>query len=244
MIEWSEETVTSSHPSPHWRGAGGEVPLTIEIQVWAIDLTRTTDDALLSDDERARAARLMMPDARRRFVAARIGLREILAQVTGVDAAGLTFSLGEHGKPYLVGISDAPSFNLAHSGELALVAVSGRPVGIDLEQVRPLANMAQMAEMSFTDEERAALWALDEPTRTAAFFRLWTRKEAVMKAHGAGFRLAKSFSVPLAAIDASVPLEQKRFAVRDLDTTDGFAAAVAVETNSSDDHLQIIFHTS
>ena len=207
----------------------------IDIHIWTIDLTGVADDAALSDDERARAARLLMPDARRRFVAARAGLREILAQATGTTAASLTFAIGEHGKPYLTGINDAPHFNLAHSGDLALVAVCDRPVGVDIEQVRPLTNMAQMAEMSFTDEERTALWPLDEPARTDAFFRLWTRKEAVMKAHGAGFRLAKSFSLPLALPDAaSVLLEQKLFAVRDVESTDGFVAAVAVAIDSAD----------
>jgi 4'-phosphopantetheinyl transferase len=204
------------------------------LDIWTIDLTRGADGAALSADEQARAARLLMPDARRRFVASRARLREILAQITGIDAAALTFGTGEHGKPYLSGVDDAPQFNLAHSGDLALVAVSDRPVGVDLEQVRPLANMAQMADMSFTDEERAVLWSLDEAARTAAFFRLWTRKEAVMKAHGAGFRLAKTFSVPLAQTDAaSVTLEQKAFSMRDLDIPDNFAAAVAVETDSA-----------
>jgi 4'-phosphopantetheinyl transferase len=200
------------------------------IDIWTIDLRRMADDAVLSDYERARAARLVMPDARRRFVAARAGLREILAQITGIDAAALAIATGQYGKPFLIGMADAPHFNLAHSGDLALVAVSDRPVGVDLEQVRPLANMAQMADMSFTDEERAVLWSLDEAARTAAFFRLWTRKEAVMKAHGAGFRLAKLFSVPDAA---SVIVDQMPFAVRNLDIRAGFAAAVAVEMDSA-----------
>jgi 4'-phosphopantetheinyl transferase len=222
-----------------------------DIQVWTIDLTRVADDAALSADERTRAARLVMPDVRRRFVASRAGLREILARVTGVDAAALTFSAREYGKPYLTGVDDMPEFNLAHSGDVAIVAVSNGPVGVDAEQVRPLPNMAQMADMSFTDEERTALWALDEPARTDTFFRLWTRKEALMKAHGAGFRLAKTFSLPLSAdvesagtpYMASVQVDQHMFAVQDIDLKVGFVAAVAVETDSSNDHLRIIRHT-
>jgi 4'-phosphopantetheinyl transferase len=214
----------------------------IDIQVWAINLTRAVDSVALSADERMRAARLVMPDARRRFIRARTGLREVLANVTGADAAALTFGISEQGKPSLTGMTNAPHFNLAHSGELALVAVSNRPIGVDAEQVRPLANMAQMAGMSFTDEERAALWTLDEAARTEAFFRLWTRKEAVMKAHGAGFRLSKAFSLPVdranreetALYPALVPLDGKLFAVRDVDVATGFVAAVAVETNSAD----------
>jgi 4'-phosphopantetheinyl transferase len=223
------------------------------IDIWTIDLRRMADDAVLSADERTRAARLIMPDARRRFIAARAGLREILAQITGIDAAALTFGAGEHGKPHQTGIANAPHFNLAHSGDLALVAIADRPVGVDLEQVRPLANMAQMADMSFTDEERAALWSLDEPAQTAAFFRLWTRKEALMKAHGAGFRLAKMFSVPLAgefedprtpsippvASLASVQIAGIWYQVQEIKIADDFAAAVAIETDSADNPLQI-----
>lgn len=212
----------------------------IGIQVWTIDLTRGADGAALSADEQARAARLVMPDAQRRFIAARAGLREILSRMTGIDAAALTFSVGKHGKPCLTGIADTPHFNLAHSGELALCAVADHPVGVDLERVRPLANMPQMAEMSFTDQERAALWSLDEPARIAAFFRLWTRKEAIMKAHGAGFRLAKSFTVPVALPDAaSVLLEQEQFLVQDIKIAGGFIAAIAGRVDNPHDQLLI-----
>lgn len=218
---------------------------TIDIQLWTIDLRRATDDAALSDDERARAARLVMPDARRRFVAARAGLREILSKYTRVEAAALTFSTGDYGKPALSGMTGAPLFNLAHSGDLALAAVSRAAVGVDLEQVRPLANRAQMADLSFTDEERAALWTLDEAAQVEAFFRLWTRKEAVMKAHGAGFRLAKNFSLLIRAEDAVSPaqemvrLDGRLFSVREIAVAAGFVAAVAAEMDGPDVCLRV-----
>jgi 4'-phosphopantetheinyl transferase len=78
-------------------------------------------------------------------------------------------------------------FNLAHSGELALVAVAeGCEVGVDVERLRPVRHCDEIAERYFSTGERDAVGAAEPALRSAAFLRCWTAKEAVLKAIGTG----------------------------------------------------------
>jgi 4'-phosphopantetheinyl transferase len=217
-----------------WRAPPGDLALLPgELHVWRIDLARArVDQAALSDEEQARAARFLLERDRRRFVASHAALRRILTRYLGPVAP--RFADGPHGKPFLDGA--ALRFNLSHSGELALVAVAdGREVGVDVEAVREL-DLAGMARVSFSPRERAALFALPPDERLPAFFRCWTRKEAHLKATGFGLAL------PLDGFDVSLgpdeparlvatrpdPDEARRFSLLHLDVGPGYAAAVEV----------------
>lgn len=203
--------------------------MAVKVTLWTVDLTREAGAASLSADERARAERLVIPAARRRFTTTRVRLREVLAGSTGIEPRALVFGAGEYGKPYLQDIPDAPHFSVSHSEDTALIALSQHPVGVDIERVRPLSALAQMADIAFTDAERTALWDQPDAARLTAFFRLWTRKEAVTKAHGAGFRLIKSFSLTSNEEDGTwMQLNGAGYTVRSVDCAAGFAAAVAV----------------
>jgi 4'-phosphopantetheinyl transferase len=106
----------------------------VDIWQWRLDHGAIE---LLSADERARAGQFMFDRDRRRYIAARARLRIILARYVGQAPAALQFHYGPHGKPALDGIS----FNLSHSADLALLAVSrGTVVGVDIERVRPIAG--------------------------------------------------------------------------------------------------------
>ncbi len=164
----------------------------------------------LSPDEAERAARFHFEPDRRRFTAARGFLRAILGQYLGIIPARIKFCYGPHGKPALApgalgsskrGVPEDAGlqFNLAHSGEVALYALAlGQPVGVDVEQLRPIPDLDQIAARFFSTQERAALQALPPEQRQAAFFNGWTRKEAYLKALGDG--LAR----PLAGFDVSL----------------------------------------
>lgn len=203
-----------------------------ELRVWRIDLTQPTPEIYLSADERARAQRLVLPDKRRRFIAARSGLRAVLSEATGLPAQAITFRYSEYGKPSLnieneMGLqAGSVSFNLTHAADVALVAVADRLVGIDLEQVRPLSNAMHMVQMAFSPIEQSAWAALPEARRTLAFFHTWTRKEAVMKADGAGFKLAAQFNIPVTETLETILVDG--WTVFDLPVEMGFVAAVAV----------------
>lgn len=97
------------------------------------------------------------------------------------------FLIGPHGKPCCPA---GPCFSLSHSGEMVVLAVHESPVGIDTEDIRR-PWLPAVAQRVFTREEQA--WLQERPE---AFFYLWTRKEAVLKACGRGFSLSpQSFSV-------------------------------------------------
>lgn len=203
-----------------------------EILLYRRKLTAPINGSNLSADEHERAARLRFADARQRFIAARATLRAVLGQHTGIAPDRLVFATGAFGKPVLAGLENPPHFNLSHSGDLVLIAIADRPVGVDVETRRPLDSMAQMIDLAFTDTERAALASLNGADRSAAFFDLWTRKEAVTKARGDGFRLVKTFSLPVggpAGTQAAVSLDESVYLVRTVMIGADYAAAVALE---------------
>jgi 4'-phosphopantetheinyl transferase len=170
-------------------GAGGE-----EIHVWCSRLDDGRENlpflaALLAPDEQARAKRYHFERDRSRFIMRRGFLRLLLGAYLDRDPASLQFSYGSNGKPALrPGSSVRPlQFNLSHSNGLAVYALSrDRPVGIDLEHVRSLPEVAQIAWQFFTPLERN--WALSSPVedRMERFFLIWTGKEAYLKATGEG----------------------------------------------------------
>jgi 4'-phosphopantetheinyl transferase len=161
------------------------------IAVWTLPLTLTpaeldASEATLSADERARAKRLPVARDRERFVAARGGLRTILGSLLGMMPAEVRFRYGPRGKPELDGAPDpVVHFNLSHSGDRALVAVSrSQQVGVDVEQVRPVPGLLPLVTRFFSDREREAIFGDEEPVE--AFFYHWTLKEAWLKASGLG----------------------------------------------------------
>jgi 4'-phosphopantetheinyl transferase len=158
---------------------------------WARPVAPDTAPALvelLDDAERARLARFRRPDDTARYLAAHALTRLVLADAVGRAPAELVFDRTcrcgqQHGKPTLPG---GPGFSFTHAGELVGLAVHDGPVGLDVEQSRPLHDLAAMAEHACSPAESVA--------DAAAFFRLWTRKEALLKATGDGL------STPMSSI--------------------------------------------
>lgn len=139
---------------------------------------------LLSDREKNRADRFVYERHRRRYTVAQAHLRCALGQLTGTSADGIRFRFGEHGKPFLQG---GPSFNQSHSEERLMIAVAaeGR-LGVDIEEIRPVKRLLGLADRKFARDEAALLHAAPDSERVRVFFRLWTRKEAFLKALGVG----------------------------------------------------------
>jgi 4'-phosphopantetheinyl transferase len=200
---------------------------------------------VLSQDERARASQFAFERDRMQYAVCRGVIRHLLGRYGAGSAAGLRFKYSAHGKPCL--IADEIEFNLAHSHDLAAIAVTrGREVGIDVEQIRRFADLQTMAETSFAPEEQAELAALDSSLQLRAFFSGWTRKEAFMKATGEGFsRATASFAV---SIDPDKPPRLLRvdgnarpigaWTVMDLEV--GLAARAAVVVAGADAVIQTL----
>jgi len=138
--------------------------------------------------ERERAARYRRPEDRERFLLGRAALRLLLGAWLACDPASLRFRYGPHGKPLLDRPEGAaPHFNLAHSGELILLALHpAQAVGVDVEQRRPDLAWQPIAARILPPADLAGLQALPAAAQAAGFLRLWCRLEARLKASGEG----------------------------------------------------------
>ena len=157
------------------------------VDVWFADLADSTFDhgvEHLDSTERARAARLAGVGLGHRFERAHSALRRLLCAYTRCAPHTLAFRRGLHGKPYL--LNHRLEFNMSHSGNLWMVAVGMDPLGVDVEIVTDPAPQ-EAAPLVFGSNELAALRGTHVDQRDALFFRLWVRKEAVLKALGRGF---------------------------------------------------------
>jgi len=169
-----------------------------EVHVWTVplDIAAWRDGLVpgwLSDEELLRAERTRFEQQRRRFAVCRATLRAILGSYLERPPCELRFGQGPYGKPHLdCGRSD-PSihFNVSHSDELALVAVSWeRELGVDLERVRSIDGIDDIVARHFAPAERLAFSRVFPATRLSTFYRYWTLKEASLKACGVGLTRA------------------------------------------------------
>jgi 4'-phosphopantetheinyl transferase len=153
---------------------------------------------LLCNEERARAERLLSQGDRERWTRCRGVLRALLGRYLKLDPRALEFSLGEQGKPSLKTPGARPlQFNLSHSGELALYAVShAGAVGIDVETARRRVDELGVAARVLGDAEAERLRALDPEARTREFLRAWVLHEAAIKCRGAGLGRPATGSPP------------------------------------------------
>ena len=169
-------------------GKGFKVP-TGEVHVWWASLdvdgrTLTHMEGLLDDRELERAARFRVVEARRRFIAARAVLRSVVGELCDTEPAAVLFAYGERGKPRLV--DGRPHFHASDSGDFVVVARADAELGVDLEVLRPLPRRERLARRICTASELAALSRIAAGQRDAALLRLWTCKEAALKAIGVG----------------------------------------------------------
>ena len=143
----------------------------------------------LTPDELARSERYVVEPPRRRFRLCRRALRQVLGWSLNVDPASLRFETERNGKPVLQGHPDC-YFNVSHTGDWGVIAVSrSRHLGVDIEAIDPRHNHEGLARRFFSDHEQRQLQELPEELRQAAFYRLWTSKEAYMKSLGLGLLL-------------------------------------------------------
>lgn len=195
---------------------------------------------LLSTDERAKASRFHFERDRTRYIVGRGFLRCLLGNYLDIEPQQLQFDYGRHGKPSLAGLShpDALSFNLSHAHHLVLYAVTcGRAVGIDLEYIRQVSEPEQIVERFFTAHEIKTFYALEPSQRLDAFFRVWTFKEAYLKATGAGLsKPLHEMEIPVPPLQpVRLPLGREHaqihtcWSLQELSVAPGYVAAVAVE---------------
>jgi 4'-phosphopantetheinyl transferase len=146
--------------------------VTEQVDIWVVRLDRSDEEldslyALLSGEERRRAGPPPFSPRKRRYVARQGVVRKILARCAAVPPKGLALVRSNHGKPMVAGVAGL-RFSVSDSADLALVAVAGREVGVDVERIR-IRPASKRAEIG-----------------TEEFFERWTRLEAKAKALGTG----------------------------------------------------------
>lgn len=161
-----------------------------EVQVWvaslAVNEDRYAELAGYVPREEIEHSTSLHPVAARRYVVARGILRTLLSGFTGSDARKLRFTYGASGKPGLADRDDI-NFNISHSADLGLFAFSpDRPVGVDVENERPVRRLLDVAQRFMTDDELRTLAETPEDKRNTAFLRSWVVREARLKAEGKG----------------------------------------------------------
>ncbi|MCH9688341.1 MAG: 4'-phosphopantetheinyl transferase superfamily protein [Deltaproteobacteria bacterium] len=206
-----------------------------QVRLWADPAALQHLQTILDPQERARTERFVFPWLGVRYTVAHAALRVIVAHALGRHPASLQWERGRHGKPALPG---APvSFNLSHCDDWGLIAVTdGEPVGVDLEAIAPVRVTPEMVRSVTSPTEQLAIEAMSPHARALAFYRLWVRKEAVIKALGTGLsRSLHTIDVPLGAephvdgIELRPPPDTlTRWRVWDVPAPTGHFAAVVV----------------
>lgn len=191
----------------------------------------------LSPAERQRADRFVFARDRVHHTIAHAVLRKLLSRYCGVGPGSLDFAVSGAGKPELQVPGNPPPlrFNLSHSGGRALLGVSGRELGVDLERVRSNIEALDISRRYFFGSEREAIEQAAPLAHDSVFFRYWVAKEAVLKAQGIGlgfplerFRVDFLPGGDTARIETLDPILLERdWTVRMLPCEAGWAAAVA-----------------
>jgi 4'-phosphopantetheinyl transferase len=216
-----------------------------EAHVWRASLAAGVDELarlheLLSDEERARAARFRFPVHRERFISGRATQRLLLARYLDVAPTAIRYRYAAHGKPALDGPEAASGirFNVSNAEDGLLVALAmEREVGVDLEPLHRVVDRDAVARRFFSIPENRVYDTIAEEERDAAFFTCWTRKEAYIKAVGDGL------TMPLDCFDVTLrpgeparllatrgdPAQAGRWTLRELDPGPGWLGALVVE---------------
>jgi 4'-phosphopantetheinyl transferase len=219
---------------------------TDRIDIWRVCLDEPPkaegEAGILSPDEIARACRFHFEKDRIHFTRCRCALRRILADYLAIAASEIRFEYLISGKPQLAADQNprALQFNVSHSANIALIAVSSEHrLGVDVEKIRGDVDVDALAQRFFSLRERAGLRALPDHLRVPGFFACWTRKEAFLKATGAGLSFPLTdFSVSTHP-DRAPELEDirgdteagKQWSLSDLHIIDGYRAAVALDSS-------------
>jgi 4'-phosphopantetheinyl transferase len=183
-----------------------------DVHVWRTSLTDHGSDSklealneVLAPDEKQRASRYYFRRDRNRFVVARALARIILGRYIGVSPREIRFTYNLFGKPFLDGLSGVIrklQFNVAHSHNAALIAVTGdRKIGIDVEWIRDDIDVSPIVERFFSQEEIGELRKSSRCDRRQTFYQYWTCKEAFVKAVGKGL----SHSLSQVNLSAAMP---------------------------------------
>lgn len=218
-----------------------------KVKIYIADVTMLQDEELytkmytrLDSARRSKADRFLFAKDKRLSVGAGILLLYALQQEKVENAS---FVVGPNGKPYLDG-EDNLFFNLSHSGNMVMCALSEQEIGCDVEQMAAFEH--ELAEYVMTEQEQSLIYGSDgENARQQMFYRLWTLKESYMKATGMGIPLEpKSFGIEFNGdgIHAAPPADQRSFHFKEYVRNDGYCySCCSLTKNFPDSMIEVDF---
>ena len=207
-----------------------------EVHVWRAPLTITTPLeteylGTLNFQEKTRVDRFHFPLHKRRFIAARGVLRLLLSRYQNITPAAVDFLYQPRGKPYLA--DAAVQFNVSHSHDIAVFAFTkNSPIGVDIEKTEKQYNDS-VAERYLHPDEYAELSGLTDGLRAMEFYRIWARKEAVIKAIGDGMHISlNSFSTITKGQPIAIDVDGDTIAwhLRDFNAHEEYQSAVVTQS--------------
>ncbi len=241
----SDTVTVAATPDTAWEERT-DVPVLAEreVHVWRVPLSASPAavaraSQLLDDGETARVASLARPELKVRQILSFALLRVLLARYLYIQPQGVLLRQRPTGKPYLCGNAAVAEvrFNLAHSGDMALYAITTHAeIGVDIEQRRPLHDFASMIETVLTPAERSIIRSMPTENQLPVFMDAWTLKEAYLKATGEGIAglsaveaiLGLRDGEPVFGLRAASTENLPPWTVRLLDPVAGYSAAVVV----------------
>lgn len=169
-----------------------------KVTIWAYhihsDSLSLQDYSHLIAPTRLNQVKRFRPDDQLRSLCGDLLVLKALTEHTPTPPTPLQYATTEQGKPFLPDFPDF-HFNVSHSGDWVLCAAGDLPLGIDIQQERPVKPALLRA---LSPQEQAFLNTLSVTERQSAFFELWCLKEAYCKATGLGLRIPlHSFTVSL-----------------------------------------------
>lgn len=202
----------------------------VELVQSGTDLPQATLDfffELLTEQERERVNRLRIAAKQAEALVARGLLRWVLARELKVEAQSILLAFGSNGKPSLANQCSL-HFNVSHTAKRVLIALCwDREVGVDVEECRATISHEELAARFFTARESKAIAGLPAEERLGAFFAVWTRKEAMLKAQGLGIAHGlDGFEVPVDS--AELPCIVKGLQISDVPMHEPYVAALAM----------------
>ncbi|WP_052675802.1 4'-phosphopantetheinyl transferase family protein [Paenibacillus sp. IHBB 10380] len=215
------------------------------VEIYAMSI-EGIDDTLYSqlimyvgDERRKKSERYKFYNDRLRSVVSECLVRAVIGQRIDPTTVPIIFNVGPYGKPF---VEDAPAFhfNISHSGTWVVCAVDNQPVGIDIEEIKPINT--ELARLVFSDEEKATLEALTGTEQLHYFYHIWTLKESYVKAIGLGLsHPLRSFSFQLhdggaASIE---PLHlQERYSFHRIDFQEKYKLSLCTSNSDNADNKE------
>ena len=183
-------------------------------QLWLSDTRHINLSALqkqllpmLGREEAAKFESLKGVQRRKEYLTSRALMRMALSRNYQLDPAHWQFTQAKNAPPKLLNpVQQALFISLSHSGDHVLLAISEQAVGIDIEHTGRRDKALGIAKKVFTAEQQQALDALPEAQRLRLFYRLWSEKEALVKArHGQTplFQMISTSAWPIGELNIS-----------------------------------------